>query len=85
MNKTKQPASTKEGFLNFPANEFCTTCLSLACPGSGKTYLLLKCLKEWLKMGMFEEYHVVLPAFKNEMSGSYDWLETEARLFKHLN
>jgi hypothetical protein len=81
MNKTKQPASTKEGFLNFAKNEYCTTCLSLACPGSGKTYLLLKCLRAWFDMNMFDEYHVVLPAFKNEMSGSYDWLETEKKVF----
>ena len=81
MKKSSVPASTKEGFLNFPKNEYCTTCLSIACPGSGKTFLLLKCLKEWLDMNMFSEYHVVLPAFKNEMSGSYDWLEKEKRVF----
>jgi hypothetical protein len=71
---SKSPASTKEGFLCFPKVEYCTTCLSIAPPSSGKTHLLLKCLEEWLKMKMFSEYYLVLPAFENEMSGSYDWL-----------
>lgn len=81
MNVTKQPATTKEGFLNFPAKEYCTTCLSLGAPGSGKTYVFLQCLKWWIDHKTFSEYHCVLPSYKNEMSGSYDWLETEKNVF----
>ena len=66
----------KEDFLRFPDTDYCTSILSIASPGSGKTYILLKCLKAWIDMGMFEEYHVILPSYKNEMSQSYDWLES---------
>ena len=51
----------KEDFLRFPDTDYCTSILSIASPGSGKTYILLKCLKAWIDMGMFEEYHVILP------------------------
>lgn len=74
MKKTERPATSKEGFINFPKDEYCTTMLSIAPPASGKTYVMLNCLKLWIDMKMFTEYHVVLPAFKNEMNGSYDWL-----------
>jgi hypothetical protein len=67
-------SATQEAFLHFPANEFCTTIMSMGPPFSGKTWMLLKCLKYWLKVGMFEKYFIVLPQFKNEMEGSYDFL-----------
>jgi hypothetical protein len=66
--------ASKKDFLEFPATDFCTTILSMGPPRSGKTYLMLKCVKEWLEMGMFEKYVMVLPSFKNEADGSYDWL-----------
>lgn len=66
---------SKETFLNFPKDEFCTTILSLGPPFSGKTFLALKSIKAWIDMKMFDEYYLVLPAFRNEMKGSYDWLE----------
>ena len=55
----------KEDFLRFPDTDYCTSILSIASPGSGKTYILLKCLKAWIDMGMFEEYHVILPSYKS--------------------
>lgn len=64
----------KDDFLNFPIDDYCSTILSLGQPRSGKTFVMLKCVEQWLKMGMFDEYHMVLPAFKNEADGSYDWL-----------
>lgn len=71
----------KDDFLNFPVTDYCTSILSIASPGSGKTFVLLQCLKEWISMNMFSEYHVVLPSYKNEMMGSYDWLEKYDNVF----
>lgn len=67
--------ANKKDFIQFPAEKFCTTIFSLGPPRSGKTYVLLKVLKEWLDMGMFEKYILILPSYKNEADGSYDWLE----------
>lgn len=68
-------SASKEAFLQFPAKEFCTTIMSYGPPRSGKTFIALKCIEAWLKMGMFEKYILILPSFKNEMNQSYDWLE----------
>lgn len=83
MKKTQNPTSTKDGFLNFPKDEYCTTCLSIAPPASGKTFIMLECLKIWVKNKMFDEFVVVLPSYKNEMSGSYEWLEPLQNVFVH--
>lgn len=64
----------KTSFLHFPAEEFCTTIMSIGPPFSGKTWLLINCLKYWLENGMFEKYFLVIPQFKNEMEGSYNFL-----------
>ncbi len=66
---------SKNDFLNFPIDNYCSTILSLGKPGSGKTYILLKCIKWWLDHNVFKEYHCVLPAFLDEMNDSYKWLE----------
>ena len=73
--------ASKTDFIEFPANNFCTTIFSLGPPRSGKTYILLKVLKEWLKIGMFEKYILILPSYKNEADGSYDWLEQHENVF----
>ena len=64
----------KEKFLTFPAEEFCTTIMSFGPPRSGKTFIALKCIKQWLDMGMFEQYILILPSYQNEMDDSYAWL-----------
>ena len=64
----------KKNFLEFPAVEYCTTVMSFGPPRSGKTYIALECMKAWIEMGMFEKYICILPSFRNEMSGSYDWM-----------
>lgn len=66
--------ASKDDFIYFPAKKYCTTIVSLGPPRSGKTYILMKALKEWLDIGMFEKYILILPSFKNEADGSYDWL-----------
>ena len=48
--------------------------LIIAEPAGGKTYLMLKVLKYYLEHNTFTQYHLVLPAFKNERSNSYDFL-----------
>jgi uncharacterized protein Usg len=73
-------AATKEGFLNFPKDQFCTSILSLGPPACGKTFVMMECVKYWLSVNMFQEYYLVLPNFKNEMSGSYDWLKPHANV-----
>ena len=65
----------KKNFLEFPATNFCTTILSLGPPRSGKTFLALKCIEYWIKIGMFDKYILILPQFKNEFSDSYGWLK----------
>jgi hypothetical protein len=66
--------ATKEGFLNFPKEKFATTILSMGPPASGKTHIMLECLKYWLSVNMFEVYVLILPNFKNEMNDSYAFL-----------
>lgn len=66
---------SKEEFLNFAKDQYCTTIMSLGPPFSGKTWIALKTIKQWIDMKMFDEYYVVLPSFRNEMKGSYDWME----------
>jgi len=86
MSKTKKLVEKKEylgekprdysrdDFLRFPGEQFCSTIFSIGPPRSGKTYLVLECMKAWLQMGMFEDYICIIPNFKNEMTGSYDWM-----------
>lgn len=69
--------ATKEEFIRFPTDNFCTSILSLGVPFSGKTFVFLGVLKEWLKRKTFDEVHLVLPQFKNEMNGSYKWILDE--------
>lgn len=78
-SKLGKQSALKENFINFPKQEFCTTILSIGAPFSGKTYVMLLVLREWLKMRMFEEknVHLVLPAYRNEMTGSYKWILDE--------
>lgn len=58
--------------------ESCRTILSLGMPGSGKTFCMLKCLKEfWIPAGLFDELHLVLPTFAYEQNDSYAWLQDE--------
>ena len=44
-------------------------------PGGGKTYLMINTLKYYLANNTFSQYHLVLPAFKNERDGSYEFLK----------
>lgn len=74
-NEKKDKMSTKEEFLTFPKIEYCTSVFALGEPGSGKTYLMLQSLKYWIKHKYFDEIHIVLPSFKDEQDGQYDFLE----------
>ena len=49
--------------------------LIISEPGSGKTFLVLHVLKYYLDNNIFTQYHLVLPAFKNERDGSYNFLK----------
>ena len=49
--------------------------LLIAEPGGGKTFIVNNALKYHLEHNTFTEYHLVLPAFKNERDGSYDYLK----------
>jgi hypothetical protein len=66
--------ASKKIFLEFPAVEYCTTSLFLGPPRSGKTYIALQSIREFIRMGMFEKYYMILPNMKNEADKSYDWL-----------
>lgn len=72
---------SKSEFLNFPVEEHCTGVFSLGEPGGGKTYLMLKCINEWLNMGIFAEFHLVLPSYRNEMEQSYKGLADIKNVF----
>lgn len=48
--------------------------VSIGPPGCGKSFIMLNCIKEWLKAGTFAEYHMILPAFKFEQKNSYEFL-----------
>jgi uncharacterized protein Usg len=74
FSEEDQHTATKEGFLEFPKEQFCTTIMSIGPPACGKTHNLLESLKYWIETNMFQEYYLVLPNFKSEMSGSYKWL-----------
>lgn len=62
-------------FLEQPLDS-CRTIISLGKPGSGKTYNMLNCLKNyWLPQAIFSEVHLVLPVFKYEQNDSYEFLK----------
>lgn len=67
---------TKQEFLDFPIKEFCTSIASVSPPRGGKTWNLIGSLKYWMKNKTFHKYYLVLPQYKNEMMGSYDFLRT---------
>ena len=69
MSKTSQ-----ENFLNQPY-ESCRPMISIGPPGSGKSWILTHALKYWLKHNTFDQYHLVLPAYKFEQKGSYNFLK----------
>ena len=48
--------------------------LIIAEPGGGKTFMMNHVVQYYLENNMFDEYHLVLPAFKNERDNSYDYL-----------
>jgi hypothetical protein len=68
--------SSLEEFINFPRDEYCTTAFSIAAPGSGKTYIMINCLKLWIKMNMFDFYILILPQYKNEQNDTYAFLKS---------
>lgn len=72
---------SKQTFLDFPTKEHATGVFSLGEPGGGKTYIMLKCLNEWIKQNIFKEIHLVLPSYKNEKNDSYKDLETIGNVF----
>lgn len=65
---------SKEEFLEFPNKEHPTTIFSIGPPGSGKTFIFLRSLEFWIKSGYFKEFHLILPAYKNEFNESYKFL-----------
>lgn len=77
---------SKEEFLNFPKDKHCTTIFSLAPPGSGKTFIMINAVKWYLeqeKKGnvIFDEYHLVLPAFVTEQDDQYNGLDKIKNVF----
>lgn len=72
---------SKEIFLNFPKEEHATGIFSLGEPGGGKTFIMIKCLEEWIQRGIFKEIHLILPSFKNEKNDSYGNLEKIPNVF----
>ena len=61
-------------FLNEPITGYCRFTLIIAEPGGGKTHLMNNVLKYYLENNSFDEYHLVLPSFKNEANDSYSYL-----------
>ena len=53
----------------------CRSTVSIGKPGSGKSFIMLNCLYEWLEYGMFDEYVLILPTYGIEQKSSYDFLE----------
>lgn len=49
--------------------------LSLGSKGSGKTHMMINYLKYALMTNKYAEYHLVLPAYKNEKDGQYEFLK----------
>lgn len=53
--------------------------LSIGTKGSGKTFLLLKYLKFAMQYNLYEQYVLVLPMFKMEQSGSYNFIDDKQK------
>lgn len=51
------------------------TVVSIGPPGAGKTWIALNILDIWIREDFFDEYHLILPAYKFEQNGSYNFLE----------
>ena len=64
-------------FLDEPIKGYTRFTLIIAEPGGGKTHLMNNVLKYYLANNTFDEYHLVLPAFKNEADNSYDYLRNK--------
>lgn len=77
-------SKVKQEFLEFPIKEFCTSIMSIGPPGSGKTFIVLGCLRWWILHNVFDEYHLVLPTFKNEQNDSYGFLKTMIKTSKNI-
>ena len=77
--------TSKEQFLNFPVEEYATSIISIGDPGSGKSYVMIACIKEWIKMNVFTEIHLILPSFLNEKNDSYKGLDTYENVFVYEN
>jgi hypothetical protein len=65
---------SKETFYLQPF-DYCITAISNGKPHSGKSYRVLKTLQYYLKAGVFDEYHLVIPCYYIEQKGSYDFLK----------
>lgn len=66
--------SSQELFLKQPY-ESCRPVISIGPPGSGKSFIMTNCLKYWLKHNTFDQYHLILPAYKYEQNDSYAFLK----------
>jgi hypothetical protein len=60
---------------NFMFDDTHRVVVSLGCKGSGKTHTVINYLKVSLLTNKYKEYHLVLPAYKNEKDGQYDFLK----------
>lgn len=71
----------EEEFINFPVKNHCSTVFSLGDPGSGKTWLMLKCFEQWRQQGMFKKAVLILPSFRNEQDQQYKGLDQYDNVF----
>ena len=73
-----QEQNTEQDFLEDDTHRII---LSLGSKGSGKTHMMINYLK-WALMNMkYAEYHLVLPAYKNEKDGQYGFLKGMKNVF----
>jgi hypothetical protein len=63
--------ASEEDFIDVKTNYIY---LAIGGKGGGKSFLLLNFVRHHLQHNSFDEYHLVLPSFKNEQNDSYAWL-----------
>lgn len=70
---------SKAMFLEQPSKAT-GTIYSIGPRGSGKTFLMMQCIKYWLENNVFDHYYLVIPDFEDEQNDSYSWLKDHANV-----